>query len=310
MSMTITNLTNQDYWFGPLHLPAGTGSQLIVDDTSATSLYLTDDAVADAINTLYAAAPARITVTGAAAPFPRPTGTPEVLHGNGSPDGIVYAGQGSIFLRRDNAGGTQLYQKTTGIHVNTGWLSISGALLVPTGSVMSYAGQSAPTGYLMCDGSAVSRSTFSDLFNALGGGSSPWGLGDGSTTFNLPDLRGRVAVGMGTNPSVNALNQNDTQPVANRRPHHRTSNALSITDPGHTHNLGDDRGAESLYIGNSGSNSGSTTIDDSQAKSTNGIAYALSHTTNISLGGSIGTNNANDALDTPSFVVINYIIKT
>src|SRR5579859_1322131 len=47
MSMTLTNQTNQDYWFGPLHLDGGVGTTLIVDDTSATSLYLTDDSVAD-----------------------------------------------------------------------------------------------------------------------------------------------------------------------------------------------------------------------------------------------------------------------
>jgi hypothetical protein len=49
----VTNQTTQDYWFGPLHLMGGVGQQLTVDDTSATSLYLTDDTVADAINNLY-----------------------------------------------------------------------------------------------------------------------------------------------------------------------------------------------------------------------------------------------------------------
>lgn len=49
--MLVTNQTTQDYWFGPLHLLAGVGQQLTVDDTSATSLYLADDAVADASQT-------------------------------------------------------------------------------------------------------------------------------------------------------------------------------------------------------------------------------------------------------------------
>src|SRR6266403_1046971 len=122
--MLLTNQTAQDYFFGPLHLAAGVGSTLTVDDTTATSLYLTDDTVADAINTLVASN--KIMQTGAAPPFPRPTGTPEVLHGDGSPEGLVYAGQGSIYLRRDNSGGTQLYQKTTGIHLNSGWVSTAG----------------------------------------------------------------------------------------------------------------------------------------------------------------------------------------
>jgi microcystin-dependent protein len=47
----------------------------------------------------------------------------------------------------------------------------------------------------MCYGQAVSRATFSALYAALGGASSPWGQGDGISTFNLPDLRGRVVAG-------------------------------------------------------------------------------------------------------------------
>ena len=115
--MLITNQTAQDYWFGPLHLLGGNGQTLTVDDTTATSLYLTDDGVADAINTL--ATSNKIQVTGAASPFPRPTGTPQILHADGSPEGLVYAGQGSLYLRRDVAA---IHIKTTGIHVNTGWL--------------------------------------------------------------------------------------------------------------------------------------------------------------------------------------------
>lgn len=65
---------------------------------------------------------------------------------------------------------------------------------VPTGTVLDFAGTSAPAGYLLCDGSAVSRSTYATLFTAIG---TTWGVGDGSTTFNVPDLRRRTAVGAG-----------------------------------------------------------------------------------------------------------------
>ena len=127
MSMTVTNLTDQDYWFGPLHLPAGNGSTLTVDDTSETSLYLTSDAVADALNNLYLAG-GKITVSGAAQPFPRPTGVPEILHGDGSPEGTVFAGQGSLFLRRDNTGSANgVYTKTTGASFSTGWQVLGAA---------------------------------------------------------------------------------------------------------------------------------------------------------------------------------------
>jgi hypothetical protein len=119
--MTITNTTAQDYWFGPLHLPAS--GTLAVDDTSDTSLYLTDDTVADAINSLYAAG--LITVTGAASPFPRQTGAPQVVHGDGSPEGIVFAPQGSLYLNR--AAGVKansVYTKTSGLHLSTGWVAL------------------------------------------------------------------------------------------------------------------------------------------------------------------------------------------
>jgi microcystin-dependent protein len=65
-------------------------------------------------------------------------------------------------------------------------------LRVPAGCVMPFAGATPPDGWLLCYGQAVSRTDYSDLFAAVG---TAYGAGDGSTTFNLPDLRGRVAAG-------------------------------------------------------------------------------------------------------------------
>ena len=64
--------------------------------------------------------------------------------------------------------------------------------LVPSGTVLPFAGTTAPIGFLLCSGQAVSRSTYPDLFAAIG---TTYGAGDGSTTFNVPDLRGRVPAG-------------------------------------------------------------------------------------------------------------------
>jgi len=64
--------------------------------------------------------------------------------------------------------------------------------LVPPGVILPYGGATAPSGYLLCDGSAVSRTTYADLFDVIG---TTYGAGDGSTTFNLPDLKGKVPVG-------------------------------------------------------------------------------------------------------------------
>lgn len=67
--------------------------------------------------------------------------------------------------------------------------------IIQPGFITLYGGSSTPAGYLSCDGSAVSRTTYTSLFNVL---STSYGSGDGSTTFNLPDLRGAAVFGKGT----------------------------------------------------------------------------------------------------------------
>ena len=64
--------------------------------------------------------------------------------------------------------------------------------LVPAGTILAYGAAAAPSGFLLCYGQAVSRSTYSDLFAIVG---TSFGVGNGTSTFNLPDLRGRVPVG-------------------------------------------------------------------------------------------------------------------
>lgn len=75
---------------------------------------------------------------------------------------------------------------------NTQLLAAIRALATPPGAYMPYAGATAPTGWLLCAGQAVSRTTYAALFAAIG---TTHGAGDGSATFNLPDLRGRVPAG-------------------------------------------------------------------------------------------------------------------
>jgi microcystin-dependent protein len=70
------------------------------------------------------------------------------------------------------------------------------AAFVPTGTILDFAGPdvTVPPGYLVCRGQAVSRTTYAALYTAIGG---YWGNGDGSTTFNLPDLQRYITCGMG-----------------------------------------------------------------------------------------------------------------
>ena len=72
-------------------------------------------------------------------------------------------------------------------------------IVMPSGSIIVYAGSSAPTGYLFCDGSAISRSTYATLFGII---STTYGVGDGSSTFILPDIRGRVVAGKEASASL------------------------------------------------------------------------------------------------------------
>lgn len=66
---------------------------------------------------------------------------------------------------------------------------------LPTGVMVPHPGNAAPDGYVFCFGQPLSRTTYAALYAALGGASSPHGQGDGSTTFNVPDMRGRVPAG-------------------------------------------------------------------------------------------------------------------
>lgn len=72
----------------------------------------------------------------------------------------------------------------------------------PAGTIIAFGGTTAPAGYLSCDGSAVSRTTYADLFAAIG---TTWGNPDNST-FNVPDLRGAFLRGTGTHGTSNMAN--------------------------------------------------------------------------------------------------------
>lgn len=100
-------------------------------------------------------------------------------------------------------------------------------LLVPTASIFATATSTAPTGYLLCDGSAVSRTTYKALFEAIG---TAYGAGNGSTTFSVPDLRGRVPVGV--DGAAGRLSANDELGKAAGEEKHTLSEAEM---PSHAH---------------------------------------------------------------------------
>ena len=70
---------------------------------------------------------------------------------------------------------------------------------IPTGVILTFGGSTVPEGFLLCNGAAISRTTYAKLFAAIG---TLYGAGDGATTFNLPDMRDRFAEGAGGTYSV------------------------------------------------------------------------------------------------------------
>ena len=101
-------------------------------------------------------------------------------------DWIDTSGTDAVWKKRNAANNAWI---TIGTFAGAG-LSLGGA--VPAGSIQYFAGSSAPDGYLKANGALISRTTYADLFTAIG---TTFGVGDGSTTFGIPDLRGEFARG-------------------------------------------------------------------------------------------------------------------
>jgi len=98
---------------------------------------------------------------------------------------------------------------------------------VPVGSVFNLATTTVPTGFLECNGAAISRSTYASLFATI---STTWGSGDGSSTFNLPDLRGQFVRGWDNSAGVDS-----GRSFASSQSDQNKSHNHSITDSGHFH---------------------------------------------------------------------------
>tara|TARA_R110000823_G_scaffold294312_1_gene413223 strand:- start:95 stop:874 length:780 start_codon:yes stop_codon:yes gene_type:complete len=173
------------------------------------------------------------------------------------------------------------------------------SVLMPTGSIMSFAGASAPTGYLLCDGAAIARQAGGSntaLFTLLG---TTYGAGDGSSTYNIPDLRGRVIAGqddMG-GASANRLTgqtggvNGDTLGGSGGTETHTLSTAQI---PAHTHSS-EAGGGDPNSLGTGANVSVNLTVTNTNSKA----SFKATST-----GGGGAHNNVQ-----PTFI-LNYIIKT
>lgn len=157
-------------------------------------------------------------------------------------------------------------------------------LAAPSGAVMAFAMNSAPTGWLSADGSAVSRSTYAALFAAIG---TTFGSGDGSSTFNLPDLRGYFLRGAGTNGDGTAAGTFGEKVADDVKPH-----SHAITDPGHFHGISTSGSAGTAYA----TTGGATNVSNTRPTDT--------ATTGITI------NNSTGAETRPKNIALLYCIKT
>jgi microcystin-dependent protein len=171
---------------------------------------------------------------------------------------------------------------------------------VPTGSVHMMATTTAPSGYLKCNGAAVSRTTYADLFDIIG---TTHGAGDGSTTFNVPDLRGEFVRGWDDSRGVDSGRSFGSSQSDQNAQHNHTATATStstVNDPGHIH-----------QVQYSNSDSGDGVIEES-GTGLSGQEPTLSATTGITVSTSTSVSIANQGGSEarPRNVAMMYVIKT
>jgi microcystin-dependent protein len=197
--------------------------------------------------------------------------------------------------------------------------SVNSELAFPTGVMVPYGGSTAPAQgvasgalpWLLCDGSAVSRTTYATLYAVIG---TTYGTGDGSTTFDLPDLRGRIPMGAGTGVGGGTSGAAGTPPAAGATLTTRANGAWggderlhahthTATDAGHTHPYLRVNGNAQMYQSNVASGTGGFGISTTVGS----ILDVPSGTANVSIA---NNTEGGTAQNVQPYVVTNYIIKT
>ena len=162
-----------------------------------------------------------------------------------------------------------------------------------TGTILPTVATSAPNGWLLCDGSAVSRTTYANLFALV---STTFGAGDGSTTFNLPDLRGRAIIGVGTGAGLTARTRGQTGGA-------ETHSLAEAELPAHGHPL---RISQTSQTSANTTTTGGVMLNTNTASNVASFTGTPSNTAGQQIGGT-GGNAAHNNMQ--PFMALSYIIR-
>ena len=174
---------------------------------------------------------------------------------------------------------------------------------VPSGSVFCMAVATVPSGYLECNGAAVSRTTYAALFAIIG---TNYGTGNGSSTFNLPDLRGEFVRGFDNGRGVDngrSIASSQSSQFGQHNHNVSASSSSSVTDPGHQHSM-------SVGFFNSVNSGGALSFKDAGTSNRINTAFtgiSVSTSTSISQSNRGGTSNSSETR--PRSIAMMYIIK-
>lgn len=210
-----------------------------------------------------------------------------------------YSAEGIAFMYY-NDGNTGQWVQATSIVAN------ADPNPMPAGSIMAWGGSTAPTNWMICDGSAISRSTYASLFAAIG---TTYGSGDGSTTFNIPDIKGRVVVGFDSLQSeFNFLGETGgakthTLTIAEMPSHTHIQNAHNHTQDPHTHSLSGTLVSSFVGYGQNSPINGNATNPSSGGVNSTTATNQATTATNQNTGGGGAHNNLQP------YITLNYIIK-
>lgn len=185
-------------------------------------------------------------------------------------------------------------------HVHADALTVGGVtiedLLVPTGAIMAFGGGSAPDNWLLCDGAAIDRTTYSALFSAIG---TAFGAGDGTTTFNLPNFKGKFPVGRDSGQTeFDTMGESGGEKTHQLNAGEMPSHAHGVNDPGHGHTVAIGGFVQRKIVG---STDGLNGFFEGGVTGTSGSGTGIS----IQNAGGDGAHN-----NLQPYQVANYIIKT